>query len=1084
MNSKKNFAYHLFSSYQFFGQRGSKVFIQCFTAVVLLFSFFKAEAQFYNGTQVEFGKNRVQYDDFEWQFYRFDKFETYFYTGGKDLAVHTANYANRKVKEYEKFLDFYLNERIQFIVYNKQSHFRQSNIGLTTNENYNIGGVTRIVGSKVFIYFEGDYDLFEKQIDAGVLRVLVYQMLYGGNWREVLRNSALLSLPEWYINGLISYLTVPNDPLVNARIKDGILNEDFKRFNSLSNEDATVAGHAMWQYIAETYGKNVISNILYMTRISREIDDGFLYVIGVPFEDLYEEWISFYKGEYIANADVSYNSLGDQASIKIRKNRLYQNFSIDRNGKYFAYSTNKLGQYKVYLYDIQAEKRIKVFQDEHKLDRIQDYSYPIVEWHPSGKLLTFITEDKGQVLLHTYNIEEKSTATKPIFKIEKVLSYDYLPDGRQFIFSGVEKGQSDLFLYNSLGNTQRNLTNDIYDDLEPVVTTDGNKIFFTSNRLNDSLNISHQVDRFNHEKDIFVYDLLNDENPISEVTNTSNKDESSPVLLDDIIHYTEQVGESSIRYKAEFDSAVSRIDTIIHYNYFYKSEIQGQYPRNLIAQTSNQEGEIQQITYKDGRYALYSETLTDDLLSHEEKSQVSNTSNSFPETEAESFYKFKKSSFSKEVDIYNYEFNSSSAKKNDIAKLEPTATKDEVAPLVFPTQRLYRLNFRTDNSVLQLNNTFINSQYQLFNGGPYTNSGLGLNTKIGIVDLFEDYRIYGGFRYSGDLIEYSLSYQNLKKRLDKEFIIARTRTRNTNTSRPTDIKTLKSTASLIWPFSEITSLRGVASIRNDKTIFLASDLNNIEQPTIDEYWGAIKAAYVYDNTRNVALNIRYGTRFKIFAEQYQLLYADDPNTTTSSDLSVFGFDYRHYQKIHREFIFVGRVAGSKSFGSNPIIYYLGGVDEWWKQDIFDDDTPIDVNQNYGFQSLAANMRGFLQNVRNGSSFAVINTELRLPVFSYFMNRPIQSDFVRNFQVIGFADVGTAWTGESPFVDNPLDNEVQVGNPITVTYENINDPVVGGIGFGLRTTLLGYFVRVDWGWGIENGEINKEREFMFSLSLDI
>jgi len=135
--------------------------------------------------------------------------------------------------------------------------------------------------------------------------------------------------------------------------------------------------------------------------------------------------------------------------------------------------------------------------------------------------------------------------------------------------------------------------------------------------------------------------------------------------------------------------------------------------------------------------------------------------------------------------------------------------------------------------------------------------------------------------------------------------------------------------------------------------------------------------------------------------------------------------------------------------------------------------------------MAANMRGFEQNVRNGNNFALINAELRLPVFSYFINRPIQSDFLRNFQVIGFGDVGTAWMGTSPFEENnPSNNEEFTTGPITVTYENINDPIVGGLGFGLRTTLLGYFVRADWGWGVENGLIADKPLFMLSLSLDI
>jgi hypothetical protein len=102
-----------------------------------------------------------------------------------------------------------------------------------------------------------------------------------------------------------------------------------------------------------------------------------------------------------------------------------------------------------------------------------------------------------------------------------------------------------------------------------------------------------------------------------------------------------------------------------------------------------------------------------------------------------------------------------------------------------------------------------------------------------------------------------------------------------------------------------------------------------------------------------------------------------------------------------------------------------------------------------------------------------------------MKRPVEKPFLRDFQVVGFADVGTAWEGESPFNEtNLLNSETLTTGPITITYENINDPIVGGVGFGLRSTLLGYFVRMDLAWGIENGIISNERITMFSLTLDI
>ena len=129
------------------------------------------------------------------------------------------------------------------------------------------------------------------------------------------------------------------------------------------------------------------------------------------------------------------------------------------------------------------------------------------------------------------------------------------------------------------------------------------------------------------------------------------------------------------------------------------------------------------------------------------------------------------------------------------------------------------------------------------------------------------------------------------------------------------------------------------------------------------------------------------------------------------------------------------------------------------------------------------MRGFDQNIRNGNSFFVYNTELRMPVFRYFFNRPIRSDFLNNFQVVAFGDVGTAWTGTSPWsADNQLFTRYISRGSMFIKVESVKDPLVEGFGFGLRTRVLGYFLRGDLAWGVEDGRVKKPI-FYFSLSLD-
>jgi hypothetical protein len=191
-------------------------------------------------------------------------------------------------------------------------------------------------------------------------------------------------------------------------------------------------------------------------------------------------------------------------------------------------------------------------------------------------------------------------------------------------------------------------------------------------------------------------------------------------------------------------------------------------------------------------------------------------------------------------------------------------------------------------------------------------------------------------------------------------------------------------------------------------------------------------------------------------------------------------------KIHRDLIWANRLAASTSLGSQKLLYYLGAVDNWLnfgKTPTFNTNVPIDVAENYAYQTTATNMRGFSQNIRNGNSFAVINSELRWPMFKYLFNRPLKSDFLTNFQVIAFTDVGAAWTGKTPYSnDNSFNTKTVTHYPVTVTLKSEREPIVAGYGWGLRSRIWGYFVRTDWAWGIEDGEV-QPRFFYLSLGLD-
>ena len=173
---------------------------------LLLLSFFTCEL-FAQGTQVEFGKNRVQYHDFfdEWSQYDSDNFVTYWYGRSRNIGQSVVQMAEYDFNEIQRVLEHRLNQKVEIIVYSDLTDLKQSNIG--TEEVFtNTGGQTKIVGNIMFVYFNGDHNHLRRQIREGVAQVYLNSMLFGTNIQEIVQNAVMLNLPNWFKIGLIDYI--------------------------------------------------------------------------------------------------------------------------------------------------------------------------------------------------------------------------------------------------------------------------------------------------------------------------------------------------------------------------------------------------------------------------------------------------------------------------------------------------------------------------------------------------------------------------------------------------------------------------------------------------------------------------------------------------------------------------------------------------------------------------------------------------------------------------------------------------------------------------------------------------------------
>lgn len=1130
------------------------------TAPDLLF----AQAQ---GTQTDFGKNRVQYKDFQWFFYRSPHFDTYYYKDGKELAAMVGKIAEQNLRQIEDLLDYKLEGRIKILSYNKFTDLKQTNLGLITDQQQNTGGLTQIVGNKLFIYFDGNTIELQKQIRKGIAQILISELLYGGNIQEKVSNSTLLTLPEWYLPGLTSYLSEEWNIQIENELKDGILAGRFKKFNRIAEKDAVAAGHSIWKYVVDNYGAASISNIVYMTRVNRNAENGFTYIIGLDFKELGPIWLDYYTKLY-KNEDLN-KEKKDPKDRFVHKNKKrnaklnYVQFKVSPDGKSYAYVVNREGKYSVYVHDLVTNKTKRVFKTGMKsVAFLQQGSTPIITWHPSGFLLAVAFEKRSMLFVQIVNLRDKKEAvTVNMYKYEKILDFDYSRDGRKWVLSALRNGQSDIFVYDIPSRRDEQITNDWYDDLNPRYLETSDNIIFSSNRQTDSLK-NESYSRFPsvNSYDLFLYNYEQRNPVLTRVTNTPFVNELNPVRLDTMkMAYLSDESGIVNRNILTFDSvALYSYDTTIYwydttitvYKDTFTSYQASNYSRNIIDQDqSRRTRRFSEIISNNGQWQIFvkpinksntdttytaitpfalkqQKALTQKLANIEFKRQQDSIahadslrmiaitdsliklgtnkldSGTYTPSTFDTYY--FQSEFPRKASEQTIPVTQKTAdgfqivyvkkdKKTDLQQKGSALSLDDYFKKSAP--KPYTPEMATSYVISQIDNSLISNTYQQFTGvGPiFINSNVNALIKLGTADLMEDYRITGGFRLAGNLTipEYYLSFEDLKKRLDKQFVFYKQG--GNSFFGFSAVKTNSYEFKFIgkYPFNEHSAIRGSILYRRDELILLSTDSFSINIPNFYADNFGYRLEYVYDNTISKGLNLFNGTRYRIYFEQFKEVGQNNENlgdllrafSQPTQNMVNIGFDYRRYDRIHRQIIFAGRIAGSSSLAKQKVIYYLGGVDGWFVPR-FNNDIQIDQTREYKYQALATNMRGFTQNIRNGNNFLVVNTEIRFPVFSYFLNRPIKSDFVKNFQLLPFADVGAAWLGSDMFSEENRFNKIQVqGDPVSVTAIQSKYPIVGGFGWGARSRLLGYFVRFDMAWGVQNNIVAEKPVYYVSLSLD-
>lgn len=1051
----------------------------------------------------EFGKNRVQFhDDFNnWWQYETENFITYWYGKGRFIAQPTIQMAEMDHHDIQKVLEHRMNDKIEIIVYVDISDLKQSNIG--TEETFtNKTGETKIVGNKMFVYFDGDHQHLRQKIREGIATVYLNNMLFGSNIQEVIQNAVLLNIPDWYKQGIVAYAASNWNQLIEDELRDiWQRNKKYRDFSKLADQFPRVAGHSFWFYIDQNYGKSAISNLLYLTKISRGMDNSFEYILNAGLPSLKEEWKKYYS-QYFDSEKGKFLPKEKSAEVRLanKKYTPISNIKLSPDGEQLLYAYNDQGKFRIVVRDLKSGEEKQIFKYGYKnVFQETDFNYPLLAWHPVKPEITFAYEHRDVIKLVKYRLDtgEKREQIIPT-DFQRLYSLSYIDD-LDYIFSGNMDGNSDLFLYKSKNRNYEKITDDFYDDLDAeYAEIDGKKgILFSSNRKGDILE-KLKLDTILPLDNFDIFFLPNGAKEFNRITKTPNRSERYPYCA----------GNNKIVFTGDETGMIN--------TYAMDLESKKAFPisdldRNLIRHHAVKGSDTYITTYyKDGMYKFYQEKsdFSTQVYPHITQSARSNSDLNQPlipfisekpvETQINERYKFQ-SVFKDPPDLEPINSKRLGGEEDNF-KLNIN-TPQEIKPVEqYNNTRAVAANnkFALNNITTKLDNDILFEGLESYTGDrqQLLTLPMGFLVKASVKDLFEDYTVEGGVRIPTNFAgsEYFLLFDNKKSRIDKRFALYRkSNVYNTETNPNQQYISRSKKTSILgmyqmkYPFDIYRSVRATTSLRFDRFLELSTESNSFEAAAATEKRISLKLEYIYDNTHDASQNIKNGTRYKFYVEainQFDLQVIDGFKFDLSKGFTgIFGFDARHYIPVLSKSVLALRASGATSVGSKKMLYFLGGVENSLFPK-FNNSIPIRNDGSFAYKVNAFHLRGFDNNIRNGATFVLTNAELRVPIFQYVLGKNRGGAFFRNFQVVGFYDAGLAWHGSSPFsAENPL-NKIQLSSPplIDLEIEYFRDPLVMGYGVGVRTQLLGYFIKADYAWGIETRTVQKPKLFL-SLGLD-
>ena len=440
-----------------------------------------------------FGRNQVQYRDFDFRIMRTEHFDVYFYPEEEVAARYAARYVERWYTRLSRVLDYEFENRQPLIMYASSPHFQQNTI--TGNLGEGTGGVTEVFKQRIIQPFGGTVQETDHVLGHELVHAFQYDITGAGRAGAGLDQAAQrLNNPLWFTEGMAEYLSVgPVDPHTAMWLRDAALTGRLPSLRQLNYDPQFFPyrwGQALWSYIGGRWGDAAVGQILKQVGQGVQYDAAFERILNAELDAIVEDWQTSIRRTYLpllTNRREAREEARPLVTQRGRGGRYNVGPALSPDGRQVVFLSD-LDGLDVELFLANAEtgaivrRLVKGPSFDPHFSSLR-FINSAGAWAPDNRRFVLSAQRRGEDVLVTLDTRNANVIREyRIPGVSEISSPTWSPDGATIAFSGNKGGITDIWTVEVASGRARQLTSDVYGDLQPAYSPDGRTIAFATER--------------------------------------------------------------------------------------------------------------------------------------------------------------------------------------------------------------------------------------------------------------------------------------------------------------------------------------------------------------------------------------------------------------------------------------------------------------------------------------------------------------------------------------------------------------------------------------------------------------------------